>query len=145
MGEVIKIGAKVVRHGRYVTFQLAEVAIPRRLFAEILRLIDGLRPRPAPATPPYEPAALTGEVSRPAGPLWHGRFAGAARPSPQSKASPTAGIRGLPPQVAILRQGGASKPARSPVLRRRLRDFPGVPAAQERVEITVAAVAATYL
>ncbi len=34
--KLIKIGAKVVRHGRYVTFQLAEVAIPRRLFAEIL-------------------------------------------------------------------------------------------------------------
>ncbi len=45
---LIKIGAKVVRHGRYVTFQLAEVAIQRRLFAEILRLIDGLRPKPAP-------------------------------------------------------------------------------------------------
>ncbi len=39
-----KIGAKVVRQGRYITFQLAEVAIPRRLFAEILRLIDGLPP-----------------------------------------------------------------------------------------------------
>jgi hypothetical protein len=46
--KLIKIGAKVVRHGRYVTFQLAEVAIPRRLFGEILRLIDGLRPKPAP-------------------------------------------------------------------------------------------------
>ncbi len=46
--KLIKIGAKVVRHGRYVTFQLAEVAIPRRLFAEILRLIDGLRPKAAP-------------------------------------------------------------------------------------------------
>ncbi len=46
--KLIKIGATVVRHGRYVTFQLAEVAIPRRLFAEILRLIDGLRPKPAP-------------------------------------------------------------------------------------------------
>ncbi len=45
---LVKIGAKVVRHGRYVTFQLAEIAIPRRLFAEILRLIDGLRPKPAP-------------------------------------------------------------------------------------------------
>ncbi len=44
--KLIKIGAKVVRHGRYVTFQLAEVAIPRSLFAEILRLIDGLRPAP---------------------------------------------------------------------------------------------------
>ncbi len=46
--KLIKIGAKVVRHGRYVTFQLAGVAIPRRLFAEILRLIDGLGPKPAP-------------------------------------------------------------------------------------------------
>ncbi len=46
--KLIKIGAKVVRHGRHVTFQLAEVAIPRRLFAEILRLIDGLRPKAAP-------------------------------------------------------------------------------------------------
>ncbi len=41
---LIKIGAKVVRHGCYVTFQFAEVAMPRDLFAEILRLIDGLRP-----------------------------------------------------------------------------------------------------
>ena len=46
--KLIKIGAKVVRHGRSVTFQLAEVAIPRWLFAAILQLIDGLRPRPAP-------------------------------------------------------------------------------------------------
>ena len=43
---LVKIGAKVVRHGRYITFQLAEVAIPRSLFANILRLIDGLRPAP---------------------------------------------------------------------------------------------------
>ncbi len=40
--------AKVVRHGRYITFQLAEGAIPRSLFANILRLIDGLRPAPLP-------------------------------------------------------------------------------------------------
>ena len=46
--KLIKIGAKEVRHGRYVTFQLAEIAIPRRLFAEILRLIDGLRLKVAP-------------------------------------------------------------------------------------------------
>ncbi len=45
---LIKIGAKVVRHGRHITFQLAEVAIPRSLFANILRLIDGLRPAPLP-------------------------------------------------------------------------------------------------
>ncbi len=31
-----------------VTFQMAEVAIPRTLFVEILRLIDGLRPAPLP-------------------------------------------------------------------------------------------------
>jgi len=47
--KLVKIGAKVVRHGRYVIFQLAEVAVPRELFQEILRLIDGLRPRPAAA------------------------------------------------------------------------------------------------
>ena len=46
--KLIKIGARVVRHGRYVTFQMAEVAIPRSLFAEILRLIDDLQPKPAP-------------------------------------------------------------------------------------------------
>jgi hypothetical protein len=47
--KLIKIGAKVVSHGRYVTFQLAEVAVPRRLFAEILSLIARLRARLAPA------------------------------------------------------------------------------------------------
>ncbi len=45
----MKIGAKVVAHGRYVTFQLAEVAVPHDLSRKILRLIDDLRPRPAPA------------------------------------------------------------------------------------------------
>ncbi|MCR9071490.1 MAG: transposase [Alphaproteobacteria bacterium] len=42
--KLVKIGAKVVRHGRYETFQLAEVAIPRDLFADILERIDRLRP-----------------------------------------------------------------------------------------------------
>ncbi len=46
--KLVKIGAKVVRHGRYVTFQLAEVAVPRELFRKIPRLIDGLRPAPLP-------------------------------------------------------------------------------------------------
>ena len=46
--KLIKIGAKVVRHGRYITFQMAEVAIPRTLFVEILRLISGLWPAPLP-------------------------------------------------------------------------------------------------
>jgi hypothetical protein len=43
----IKISAKAVSHGRYVAFQMAdqmaEVAIPRNLFADILRLIAELR------------------------------------------------------------------------------------------------------
>src|ERR1700747_2110060 len=47
--KLIKIGAKVVSHGRYVAFQMAEVAIPRNLFANILRLIAELRPPPAAA------------------------------------------------------------------------------------------------
>ena len=47
--KLMKIGAKVVRHGRYVTFQLAEVAVPRSLFQKILALIDDLRRRPVPA------------------------------------------------------------------------------------------------
>ena len=40
--KLTKIGGKVVRHRRHLTGQLAEVAIPRRRFAVILRLIDGL-------------------------------------------------------------------------------------------------------
>jgi hypothetical protein len=46
--KLVKIGAKVVSHGRYVTFQLAEVAVSKELFWKILRLIDGLRPAPLP-------------------------------------------------------------------------------------------------
>jgi len=45
--KLIKIGAKVVRHGRYVTFQLAEVAVSRQMFADILALIAPLRAPPA--------------------------------------------------------------------------------------------------
>ena len=47
--KLIKIGAKVVSHGRYVTFQMAEVAVPRQMFADILSLIARLRAPPAPA------------------------------------------------------------------------------------------------
>ena len=46
--KLVKFGARIVRHGRYVVFQLAEVAVPRALFVEILRRIDGLRPKPPP-------------------------------------------------------------------------------------------------
>jgi len=44
--KLIKIGAKVVTHGRYVTFQMAEVAIPRKLFAAIMQRIAALRAPP---------------------------------------------------------------------------------------------------
>ena len=47
--KLVKIGARIVTHSRYVTFQMAEVAVPRMLFAQILRLIAELRPPPDPA------------------------------------------------------------------------------------------------
>jgi hypothetical protein len=47
--KVVKIGARIVRHGRYLVFQLAEVAVPRALFAAILRRIDRLRGPPVAA------------------------------------------------------------------------------------------------
>lgn len=44
--KVIKIGAKVVKHAKYFTFQLAEVAVSRNLFAAILERINRLRLSP---------------------------------------------------------------------------------------------------
>jgi len=44
----IKIGAKVIRHGRYVVFQMAEVAASQQMLREILGLIARLRAPPAP-------------------------------------------------------------------------------------------------
>jgi len=41
--KLIKIGAKVVKHSRYVVFQMAEVIVPRALFREILERIVRLR------------------------------------------------------------------------------------------------------
>jgi hypothetical protein len=38
-----------VSHGRYTTFQMAEVAVPRLMFQEILMLIAQLRAPPTPA------------------------------------------------------------------------------------------------
>jgi hypothetical protein len=40
--KLVKTGAKVVTHARYVTFQMAEVAVPRELFAAILERIERL-------------------------------------------------------------------------------------------------------
>jgi hypothetical protein len=47
--KLIKIGAKVVSHSRYVTFQMARSRYRDRMFQEILSLIAGLRALPAPA------------------------------------------------------------------------------------------------
>ena len=44
--KLIKIGAKVVKHARYVTFQMAEVLVSKRLFEEILERIHQLKPVP---------------------------------------------------------------------------------------------------
>jgi hypothetical protein len=44
--KLIKIGAKVIRHSRYVTFQMAEVLVSKGLFQEILERIHRLKPVP---------------------------------------------------------------------------------------------------
>ena len=49
--KIIKIGAKVVSHSRYVIFQMAEVAVPQMLFREILDRIQQLRFFTIPARP----------------------------------------------------------------------------------------------
>lgn len=46
--KLVKIGAKVTRHSKYVTFQLAEVAVTRDLFAAILDRIARLAIPPPP-------------------------------------------------------------------------------------------------
>jgi hypothetical protein len=42
-GPLVKIGAKVVSHAKYLVFQLEEVAVPRQLFAAIVERIGRLR------------------------------------------------------------------------------------------------------
>ena len=42
--KLVKIGAKVIRHARYVTFQMSEVLVSRSLFREILERIKRLKP-----------------------------------------------------------------------------------------------------
>ena len=47
--KLVKIGAKLVSHARYATFQMAEVAVTRDVFSRILANIADLRCRePAP-------------------------------------------------------------------------------------------------
>ncbi len=64
--KLIEIGAKMVRHARYITFQLAEVAVPRRLYRTILnriRRFAAITPRAAP----IGPGALTDNLTNECG------------------------------------------------------------------------------
>ena len=56
---LIKIGARVVHHARTISFQLAEVAIPRDLFHQILAAIHRLRPSHAAGDPRQDQEART--------------------------------------------------------------------------------------
>jgi len=42
--KLIKIGAKVIHHARHLIFQMAEVAVPKELFQQILERIWALAP-----------------------------------------------------------------------------------------------------
>ena len=45
---LVKVGANIVRHGRSITLQMAEVMVSRGLFQQILDAIAALRPSPLP-------------------------------------------------------------------------------------------------
>ena len=45
-GQTIKIGGRLVRHARRLVFQLAEVAVPREVFRQVLERIGGLHAAP---------------------------------------------------------------------------------------------------
>ncbi len=97
-----------MRHGRYVTFQLAEVAvprnlfreIPRNLFREIPRRVDELRPRPAPA----QAEGIDGEekATREGG-VWMARKMTEwhSRRGPSTEIMPTDGRKGDAVPVAV--------------------------------------------
>jgi hypothetical protein len=42
MLKLIKMGGRIVRHARQIIFQLAEVMVPRELFAAILERVSRL-------------------------------------------------------------------------------------------------------
>ena len=44
--KLVKIGARLVRHARRLVLQMAEVAVPRELFEQILSRIRMLSPTP---------------------------------------------------------------------------------------------------
>ena len=43
---LVKIGARIVRHGRSIAFRIAEAMVSRELFQQILDAIAELRPLP---------------------------------------------------------------------------------------------------
>lgn len=48
---LIKTSARLVRHGRYAIFQMAAAALPRKVFAGVINLINGLRGPPDAVAP----------------------------------------------------------------------------------------------
>ena len=44
--KLIKMGGRLVRHARRLVFQLAEVAVPREVFRQVLERVGGLHPAP---------------------------------------------------------------------------------------------------
>ena len=47
--KLIRIGARMVRHGRYVRFQMAEIAVSGRMFGQTLAHVARLGTQPVPA------------------------------------------------------------------------------------------------
>jgi len=47
---LIKISVNIIGHARNITFQMAQGAVAKNLFADILRLIPELRPSPFEST-----------------------------------------------------------------------------------------------
>ena len=45
--KLIKMGGRLVRHSRWLIFQLSEVSVPRRLFEGVLDRIGRLSPAPS--------------------------------------------------------------------------------------------------
>jgi hypothetical protein len=74
--ELIKISAKIVSQGRYVTFQMAEITVSRQMLAEILSLIVGCGHRPRQREAPAGANAASDESE---GVPWH---------SPSSRLAP---------------------------------------------------------
>jgi hypothetical protein len=49
--KLVTIGGNSVRHGRSVTVRMAEIVVPRELYADHPRRIDRLGQKPVPAWP----------------------------------------------------------------------------------------------